>query len=53
MTKDKSFSPKRVEEAARTADVISRANAANPVQGGKDRLDQVPGRAGTLGRDFL
>jgi hypothetical protein len=32
---------RRVEEIAKTHDVISRAKAASPVAGGKDRLDRL------------
>lgn len=35
------FSRKRIEETAKAADVISRAKAASPVAGGKDRLDTL------------
>ena len=35
------FSRKRIEETAKAADVLSRAKAASPVAGGKDRLDTL------------
>ena len=35
------FSRKRIEEAAKVADVLSRAKTASPVAGGKDRLDTL------------
>lgn len=47
--KKEGFSGKRIEEAARTQDVISRAKAASPIQGGADRLDtpsRIPGLSG-------
>ncbi len=41
MKRENDFTPKRIEEAAKAADVISRAKAASPVAGGKDRLDSL------------
>ncbi len=42
MKKDeRHFSPKRIEEAAQTADVISRARAAAGVDQSRDRLDDI------------
>lgn len=35
------FSRKWIEETAKAADVISRAKAASPVAGGKDRLGSL------------
>lgn len=36
--KDNRFSSKRLEEAAKTHDVIQRAKAAQPIDAGRDRL---------------
>jgi hypothetical protein len=44
------FSPKRIEEVARTHDAIQRARAATPVSGASDRLT---GLKGFLGRQSL
>lgn len=41
MKRENDFTPKRIEEAARTADAISRAKAAAPVATVKDRLDRL------------
>lgn len=45
---DRGFSPKRIEEVARTHDAIQRARAAAPVTGGSDRLS---GLKSFIGRD--
>jgi hypothetical protein len=44
------FSPKRIEEVARTHDAIQRARAAAPISGGSDRLS---GLKSFLGRQSL
>ncbi len=41
MKRENDFTMKRIEEVARTTDAISRAKAAAPVSGGKDRLDRL------------
>lgn len=41
MKRENDTTLRRVEEIAKTHDVISRAKAASPVQGGKDRLDRL------------
>lgn len=41
MKRENDTSLRRVEEIAKTHDVISRAKAASPVEGGKDRLDRL------------
>lgn len=41
MKRENDTTLRRVEEIAKTHDVISRAKAASPVAGGKDRLDRL------------
>ena len=41
MKRENDTTLRRVEEITKTHDVISRAKAASPVAGGKDRLDRL------------